>query len=1175
MSSLQVLLCGPPEIRWKDQPASISRRTPRALLFYLASQGGMVGRDQLLPFFWEELGESAARRRLSDTISRLRAELPDSDMLLADTSLVGLNFEQVYVDQLEFQALLDKAGRLPWQIPINDPLPQYTHQVLKKAADLWRSPRFLVGANFPSSEALDEWLTHTTQSMEHQLGRTLDRLAMHARAVGDLDEALMLTRRALLLDELEEDNNYRLLHLLIDLGHTSEAREHFDRYQKLLREELDASPSSRMVNLYRQVRDGKPAPIRSGAAPLWKVHPSVQVPFVGRSSALLQLNRAYQAGRSTFIFGESGQGKTRLLQEFTSAISPLPRLIVTTCRPAEINLPFQPLVEVLRYQVQAEEWLSLPAVWASQLSLLLPELMEMRPDLERPIFEATPEAAPGQARGVLFEAIRQLLLILSKNHRLVICIDDAHWADEATLAAIAYLLERPPFDHQALFLIAARWEESNPELEALLSTVQSTNQANVLAMARMDESEISELASYVIGQSPTDQFIRQLYLETDGNPFIVLESLRSLVETEAKLDLSRLTALPVVKSVQNLIAARLDKLAPKTRSLLEAAAIIGTDFDPEILVDILELAPMDVAKELEELSKRYLIEPVGSTPENLRHRFIHEKIKDTLLQTVNPLRARLLHGQVARALEARSPRGDQAATLAEHYELAGEYGSAFEHWKNAGRRARLLLSSGDAAWIFNRASRLIAQAPQLSDQQIHNLYYEWTEMAFEAEDVETIRQINTDLLRLGQERDSPLLIGAALDGMSDACMAANQFEAGLGYTTQAITYLEKTDNLFHILQAYNHRGVFLYMLNRVEDSIQSFQDVLSLSIDSKDPQFIRARANAHYQVAVARMLNGLPESAQNHASRSLADSTSVQHIHGQITAYSALAFSRYFLGKFEQARQDCQKGMQLAERLNAWRMLGYLHTYQSMIEMSRGNLDETVHHAKRAIEIGTQYSHGEISATGYRLLGDIYFWLFRYPKSVELFARAVQASEDKFLVADSKYRLGVSLYLNGQTELGKKTLYEAIEFTEQSGQYVIWILAKIAELMVLSREASWQQVKELHSNIESEVTRRSMPELRIIAALLLAEKALQQREFDTALEIARDCAGQSAVLGHPWLEMRSLVTLNTALKSTAQPDAHYRQRIHALLAHLEKHATVEPFSRTLRAYSKRIKQLVE
>jgi len=1174
MSPLQVLLCGSPEIRRHDQPVLISRRAPRALLFYLASQGGMVGRDQLLPLLWEEMSENAARRRLSDTLSRLRTELPESDMLLADTSLVGLNFERVYVDQLEFQELIDKAGRLPWQIPANEPLPKYTHNLLLKAAGLWRSPRFLVGANFPSSSVLDEWLTHTTQSMEHQLGRVLDRLAKHAQATGDLEQALRLTRQCLQLDELDEDTNYRTLRLLIDLGYKNEAREHFDRYQTILREELDASPSPRMVSLYRQVREARLVPIWAESTPLWKVHPSVQVPFVGRRSALDQLTRAYQTGRSTFIFGESGQGKTRLLQEFTATLLPQPRLMVTTCRPAEVNLPFQPLVELLRFQVQADEWLTLPAVWASQLSLLLPELMEMRPDLERPIFEATPEAAPGQARAVLMEAIRQLFLLVSKNQRLVLCLDDAHWSDEATLATLAYLLDRVPFTSQALFLVAARWEESNPDLEALLSTLQSTNLATVIPLARMDESEVSELASYVIGQSPTDQFTHSLYLETDGNPFVLLESLRSLVEGETPLDLSRLTALPVVKSIQKLITSRLDKLPAKTRILLEAAAIMGTDFDPEILVDVLGLSTSEVAEELEELCKRYLIEPVSHSPENLRHRFLHEKIRDTLLQTVNPMRARLLHGQVASALEAKALPGDQAATLAQHYELAGEYGPAFEHWLSTGQRARRLLSMDDAARLFGRAGSLISHARQLTDRQIHELYSEWTEMAYEAEDAETIHRINGELLHLGQERNSPLLIGTSLDGMGDACLVTNQFEEGLDFTNQAIDYLENAGNAFQLLQAYNHRGVFLYMLNRLDEAIQSFQDVLALSLDSKDSQHIQARANAHYQIAVTRMLTGMPESAQNHASRSLADFKSIQHAHGQITAYSALAFSRFFLGKYKQANLNCQAGIQLAERLNARRMLGYLHTYQAMIDMSLGNLDGTVLHARQAIEIGTNYHHSEISATGYRLLGDIYFWMHRYPKSIEMYSQAFQVSENQFLVADSKYRLGVSLYLNGQIEIGKKTLYEAIEFTEQAGQKLIWVLAKVAELMIAIQEASWQQVTELHALIDAELSPRSIPELSIIANLLLAEKATQIQDIETALKITLESASKSAAMAHPWLEMRSLVAVHTILQKTNSSDAKISQRIHELLDQFEQQATIEPYRRALRAYLKMIKRIV-
>ena len=163
MSDLQVLLLGPPETRFMGEIFQIPRRLSRALLYYLASQGGFTGRDHLLTLFWEEETEPAARRNLRDTLSRLKSALPDPDLLYIDTSLVGLNFQRASVDQLQFQEMVERLGRAPWQIPGDQPLPEPTYQLLKRAIELWRSPNFMAGAHLPSTPAIDDWLSHTSQ----------------------------------------------------------------------------------------------------------------------------------------------------------------------------------------------------------------------------------------------------------------------------------------------------------------------------------------------------------------------------------------------------------------------------------------------------------------------------------------------------------------------------------------------------------------------------------------------------------------------------------------------------------------------------------------------------------------------------------------------------------------------------------------------------------------------------------------------------------------------------------------------------------------------------------------------------------------------------------------------------------------------------------------------------
>ncbi|GAG76089.1 unnamed protein product, partial [marine sediment metagenome] len=121
------------------------------------------------------------------------------------------------------------------------------------------------------------------------------------------------------------------------------------------------------------------------------------------------------------ITGESGLGKTRLVQEFSELYAPGRRILGTHCRPAEINLPFQPFIELLRNNISSSEWKNFSRTWAEPLAILLPEILPTHKLQEIPLVSIYPD----QNRATLFEAIRQVFLLIAQQSDLVLFIDDA------------------------------------------------------------------------------------------------------------------------------------------------------------------------------------------------------------------------------------------------------------------------------------------------------------------------------------------------------------------------------------------------------------------------------------------------------------------------------------------------------------------------------------------------------------------------------------------------------------------------------------------------------------------------------------------------------------------------------------------------------------------------------
>ena len=161
-----------------------------------------------------------------------------------------------------------------------------------------------------------------------------------------------------------------------------------------------------------------------------------------------------------------------------------------------------------------------------------------------------------------------------------------------------------------------------------------------------------------------------------------------------------------------------------------------------------------------------------------------------------------------------------------------------------------LFSSTEALRILSHAESIILSSTEfVGEDIIHDFYIEWTELACEIEDAYQIREHNNRLLELGHAKQSKLLIGTAFVGLSVACLVENRFEEGLAYTNQAIPYLETTDNAYEIMNSHTNRGVYLYMLGRIYEAIESFEFALTFAEGDPDPKLKRSLANAHYQLS--------------------------------------------------------------------------------------------------------------------------------------------------------------------------------------------------------------------------------------------------------------------------------------------------------------------------------------
>jgi tetratricopeptide (TPR) repeat protein len=280
------------------------------------------------------------------------------------------------------------------------------------------------------------------------------------------------------------------------------------------------------------------------------------------------------------------------------------------------------------------------------------------------------------------------------------------------------------------------------------------------------------------------------------------------------------------------------------------------------------------------------------------------------------------------------------------------------------------------------------------------------------------------------------------------------------------------------------------------------------------------------------------------------------------------------LGNYQQARLECEHGIDLAGRSHLWRGLGYMHVYGGMIELASGNIDAAVEHEGKAIELGERYKHAEIASTGYCTIADLYYWLHDPQTSLIYCRRAVDASQEQYLGVNSRFRLGFALFQCGDRDQGRAMVEEVIQSTAKTGLGIVNIQSRLRLMYIHWMAEEWELSHELANQLYYEALQTSIPTVRIATSNILGAISLQKGDIDQAFLYHQGAARIAAKLPHPWLEIQSLVQLDAVSKQTSCPDPLLHPRILSRLDQLSAGVYRSPYFEAFQAYQSKIIQAI-
>lgn len=443
--------------------------------------------------------------------------------------------------------------------------------------------------------------------------------------------------------------------------------------------------------------------------------------YVGREDALAVLDaalvRASTNSTAVDLVAEPGLGKTRLVHEFLRRIGDDGVTVLTgQCAADSQNTPFFPFLEVLRaaYSLRRRdtgaqaaqklrEGLDRADVYSEQNHGLLLNLLGL----------PVPDGALDGLDGVLIGLrTRDLLAALLKARcrlgLVVLRIEDMHWIDGASEDVLDKLIRAP--DRQNLLVVYTRRPERVP------TWLDSAN-VTQLPLTPLAADDILLLAQSHLGVEdlPVD-LVAQLTERAGGNPLFGEEIISYLTERGALsvqdgtvLFQSKTADGALPASMQNLLAARFDRLAPQDRDTLHAAAVMGRRFDPSVLALVLGSAA-EVEATLTRLQAQDMVTAEEHTSAYI---FRHVLLRDAVYQSLLSEQSRALHLAVGQAIETRagSHAAQEADTLAYHYARSGRDDLAFKYTALAGARSLGIFSLVEADAYFTSGLAMYERDP--------------------------------------------------------------------------------------------------------------------------------------------------------------------------------------------------------------------------------------------------------------------------------------------------------------------------------------------------------------------------------------------------------------------------------------------------------------------------------
>jgi class 3 adenylate cyclase/predicted ATPase len=829
--------------------------------------------------------------------------------------------------------------------------------------------------------------------------------------------------------------------------------------------------------------------------------------FVGRLAELQTLMDALDhamtgKGRIVHVVGEAGIGKSRLLEESIQSIADRPTVCLRgECHAGESHIAYQMWRQILGQLCGIEDNDSEEQQKnkvAETLMAIDPDLSEWLPYLADVLGLPRAEGTDAlTAKRVTQQAVRHVVLALAEKHGLVLIADDTQWADPLSLELLTLLMNDVP-SSRWLFIAAQR-----PD-----SRLKFQNGVTLLNLKSLSQEECAQLVSTVLGADNVPPSLCNLIVvRSGGSPFFVVELIHALVETGALKREGQsvngstgqwvltqdLGEIQLPETLEAVITARIDRLAPDVKRALQYAAVIGRQFPVPVLQKVTGLNGA-MSSYLSQLENAEFIVEV-SPPPLWEYGFQQALTQEVAYEMMLLQRRRQYHEYVARAMEEiyADRLDERAESLAYHYARSDNRAKAIEYLIQAGEKSLRLFATANAKAFFTDALSTLHQLPPHEREQ-------WT----------------NDEMR-------------CLEALGDVATLTGDYAEALKQYQQVLDTEHATRHTPHATRiAVLKRKIGNVHTRRADfaEAVRWLREALSEVENGEGDESGREVAKIWSELAAVSFRLGYYAEAAEQAARGLEQAEWVNSRKEIGDCCLVLGVVQHSAGSYASADQHLRRSLQIREELGD--VVGIASALNNLgnLASDRGNYREAEEFYRRSYEMRAKMAHNEGMSAALVNRGNVAFNLGKYADAERHYQQALDIAErigNTHTATFARLNLGRSQLGQGKTERALMSLNVALSDAERAGVQDVLSLAH-AELAMAHLAQSNNHEAEKHaaealsiaesigSKFHQAVALRAMgivltaQDQRTTAAERLRESLNLFEEMNAEHEIGRTCA---------------------------------------------------------------------